>query len=316
MTKARGGCCLPAMPKPSHAPPQIVTRASGPANAGIFARLPGGWFQMGADDAPHPEDGEGPARQVFVDPFEIAQTAVTQQDFAAFVRQTGYRTVAERAGGSFVFFALAGSATPAQSVQQAPWWRMVDGASWRCPNGPSHPTTARAPAQPDHPVTHIAHEDALAFCHWAGVRLPHEAEWEFAARGGLDAQPFPWGETLTPEGAHRCNIWQGRFPDHNTAEDGFSGTAPVTSFAPNGFGLFNMTGNVWEWTADRFTNLHSPRPVRNPRGPLSGATWVAKGGSYLCHASYCARYRTSSRQPLAPDTTTGNLGFRVARDVA
>ena len=164
----------------------------------------------------------------------------------------------------------------------------------------------------DHPVTHISFEDALAYCAWSGCRLPTEAEWEFAARGGLDAQPYPWGAELKPFGQHRANIWQGDFPDHNTCEDGHLGTAPVTTYQPNEFGFYNMTGNVWEWTMDRFTNLHSPRTVRNPVGPLNGKARVGKGGSYLCHASYCYRYRTSSRQALLPDTVAGNIGFRVA----
>lgn len=271
--------------------------------------LPGGWFRMGAEDGPHPEDGEGPARQVFVDPFSIAATAVTVDEFARFVAATGYRTLAERIGTSFVFHAFCDAEARFPAPAQAPWWRQVPGACWHMPDGPGGQRRHKA----DHPVTHIAMEDAQAFCRWSGTRLPTEAEWEHAARGGLDGQPFPWGDTLEPEGEHRCNVWQGDFPDHDTAEDGFSGTAPAMSFPPNRWQLYNMTGNVWEWVADRFTTLHSPRPVRNPRGPLNGSHFVAKGGSYLCHVSYCARYRTSSRQGLLPNTSTGNLGFRVAR---
>jgi hypothetical protein len=161
-------------------------------------------------------------------------------------------------------------------------------------------------------VTHIARQDALAFCQWSGARLPTEAEWEYASRGGLAHQPFPWGIELEPDGVHRCNVWQGNFPTYNSLADGYDSTAPVTAYKPNGLGFYNMTGNVWEWMADRFTTLHPPRHTCNPKGPLNGSAFVAKGGSYLCHASYCARYRTSSRQSLSADTTTGNLGFRVA----
>ena len=263
---------------------------------------------MGADDGPHPEDGEGPARDVLVDPFALGATVVTVVQFRRFVQATGYVTLAEREGCSFVFEAFADPDGMFRAPMQAPWWRLVPGACWHCPDGPGRPS-----ADLDrHPVTHVTHSDALAYCRWTNTRLPTEAEWEFAARGGRHAQPFPWGDTLEPGGAHSCNVWQGEFPGRNTCADGYAGTAPAESFAPNGFGFYNMTGNVWEWTADRFTNRHSPRPQRNPRGPLNGASLVAKGGSYLCHASYCARFRTSSRQELRPDTATGNLGFRVA----
>ncbi len=275
--------------------------------------LAGGWFRMGADDGPHPEDGEGPARDVFVDPFALAATTVTVAEFAAFIADTGYRTLAERTGTSFVFQSFRDPGTACPGAAQAPWWRQVAGACWHAPDGPvpGRPESHMAGGS-DHPVTHIAREDALAYCRWSGTRLPGEAEWEFAARGTLVGQPFPWGAVLEEGGEHRSNVWQGTFPARNTAEDGFAGTAPVTAYRPNGLGFFNMTGNVWEWVTDRFTTLHSARPVKNPAGPLNGTRFVAKGGSYLCHASYCARYRTSSRQALAPDTTTGNLGFRVA----
>jgi len=270
--------------------------------------LAGGWFRMGADDGPHPEDGEGPARDVFVDRFALAATTVTVAEFAAFIADTGYRTLAERAGTSFVFQSFCDPDTAGPGAVQAPWWRQVAGACWHTPDGPESHMAGGS----DHPVTHIAREDALAYCRWSGTRLPSEAEWEFAARGTLDGQPFPWGAVLEEGGEHRSNVWQGAFPARNTADDGYAGTAPVTAYRPNGLGFFNMTGNVWEWVSDRFTTLHSARAVKNPAGPLNGTRFVAKGGSYLCHASYCARYRTSSRQALEPDTTTGNLGFRVA----
>jgi len=267
---------------------------------------------MGALDGPHPEDGEGPVRDVFVDPFAIAHAVVSNRDFRTFTEATGYETRAERLGWSFVFHLFLRDPGATQAPRQARWWRAVEGANWAAPNGPDGDAADHA----DHPVTHIAQEDALAYCHWSRTRLPTEAEWEFAARGGLSGRQFPWGDDLEPAGIHRANVWQGSFPQENTADDGFAGTAPVTAYAPNGFGLYNMTGNVWERVADRFTRLHSPRPGRNPAGPLNGAEFVAKGGSYLCHASYCQRYRVSSRQALAPDATAGNVGFRVAANTA
>jgi len=303
-----GSCCLPAQDTDINRDGCLQVNAGEGQARDKFISLAGGWFRMGADDGPHPEDGEGPAREVFVDPFALAATAVTFDAFSDFVSSTGYRTLAERIGTSFVFFSFCDRDTRFPAPEQAPWWRHVPGACWHAPNGPE----ISAKAQGDHPVTHIAREDALAYCRWSGTRLPTEAEWEFAARGPLIAKPFPWGDALEQDSIHRSNVWQGTFPTANSGEDGYKGTAPVEAFGPQGFGLFNMTGNVWEWVMDRFTTLHSPRPVRNPKGPLNGSTCVTKGGSYLCHASYCARYRTSSRQSLGDDATTGNLGFRVA----
>lgn len=266
---------------------------------------------MGATDAPHPQDGEGPVRLVTLDAFSIAPLTVTNAQFLRFVKETGYETIAERSGTSFVFEMFArGEEEGKVHALQAPWWSEVSGACWHLPEGPESDVLC---ARMDHPVVHIALPDALAYCNWAAVRLPTEAQWEYAARGGLDTQPFPWGGELELDGTHHSNVWQGAFPDVNTAEDGFIGTAPAQCYAPNGYGLYAMTGNVWEWTTDRFTALHSPRPQINPRGPLNGSRIVAKGGSYLCHASYCQRYRTSSRQALDPLTTAGNLGFRVAK---
>ncbi|MCY3874953.1 MAG: formylglycine-generating enzyme family protein [Rhodobacteraceae bacterium] len=308
MAERPPGCCLPGKPArrlPPEIPPARQGSRQGPAK---MVAMPCGWFRMGAADGPHPEDGEGPVRDVFVDSFALAATAVTIAEFAEFVKSTGYRTLAERVGSSFVFHAFCDPETDFPVMAQAPWWRHVPGAFWGSPDGPDSCTRHRR----DHPVTHVAREDALAYCHWSGTRLPTEAEWECAARGGRVGEPFPWGVELEQGGIQRSNVWQGKFPDDNTCDDGFEGTAPVTAYDPNGSGFYNMTGNVWEWVSDRFTDLHSPRPVRNPKGPLNGTTLVAKGGSYLCHASYCKRYRVSSRQQLAADTTTGNLGFRVA----
>jgi len=271
--------------------------------------IQGDWFQMGADDGPHPEDGEGPVRRVFVDDFYISPTCVTNEEFAAFVHATGYETLAEHQGDSFVFHLFDQTdGSDVQQVQHAPWWRSVKNACWHTPAGVGSSYQDKL----NHPVTHISHTDAKAYCEWAGVRLPTEAEWEYAARGGLESKPYPWGDQLTTEHMHHANVWQGQFPNNNTGADGFVGTAPVNAYESNSYGLYNVIGNVWEWTADRHTRLHSPRAVKNPRGPLNGDRFVAKGGSYLCHESYCFRYRTSSRQGLASQTTTGNVGFRVA----
>lgn len=212
--------------------------------------LPGGEFSMGSEDPlAYPEDGEGPVRTVRLDPFWISRTAVSNRDFAEFVDATGYRTEAERWGWSFVFAGLLpDDFPPTRGVATAPWWRQVEGADWRHPEGPHSTVDGRE----DHPVVHVSWSDAQEYCAWAGLRLPTEAEWEYAARGGLSGNPFPWGAELEPGGEHRMNVWQGVFPRHNSRADGWYGTCPVTEFPPNGFGLHNMTGNVWEWCADWF----------------------------------------------------------------
>ena len=275
--------------------------------------LPGGQFLMGTDDREgYPADGEGPVRKIRLSPFWIDRTAVSNGQFAAFVEATGYQTEAETFGWAFVFAGLLpDDFPPTRAVPQAPWWRQVHGADWRHPEGP-HSTIAD---RLDHPVVQVSWNDARAYCRWAGKRLPTEAEWEHAARGGLEQQRYPWGDDLTPDGEHRMNVWQGTFPRRNTVEDGYVGTAPVTTFTPNGYGLYNMTGNVWEWCADWFhPGFHVTGPRRNPKGPKSGASRVMRGGSYLCHRSYCYRYRVAARSANTPDSATGNLGFRCARD--
>lgn len=279
--------------------------------------IPGGFFDMGARTSRFPEDLDSPRRKVRVSPFRISPVCVSNADFASFVDQTGYRTVAEAEGWSYVFHLLldAPSRWPV-SPPGVPWWRKVDGAFWAAPEGPGSSVRGRE----THPVVHIAWYDALAYCRWAGLRLPREAEWERAARGGLGRMKFPWGNAMMPGGAHAMNTWQGAFPNQNTAEDGFIGTAPVTAFRPNGFGLYNITGNVWEWVADRFgprsSSRPSPgaRPEHDPKGPPYGYQRVQRGGSYLCHVSYCDRYHVHSRTRTDPDSSTGNCGFRVAAD--
>jgi formylglycine-generating enzyme required for sulfatase activity len=274
--------------------------------------LEGGEFLMGSEDRfAYPGDGEGPVRRVRVEPFRIDACAVSNAQFATFVDETGYVTETERFGWSFVFAGLLPhDFPPTRGVVEAPWWRQVEGADWRRPEGQHSDLDGRL----DHPVVHVTWNDAQAFCVWSGKRLPTEAEWEYAARGGLDERVFPWGDELVPAGEHRMNVWQGTFPNENTREDGFYGTCPVDAFPPNAFGLHNTTGNVWEWCSDWFSpDFHARDRRTNPEGPRRGTHRTTRGGSYLCHESYCLRYRVAARNALTPDTSTGNVGFRGVR---
>ncbi|WP_254643292.1 formylglycine-generating enzyme family protein [Streptomyces sp. BV286] len=280
-----------------------------------MAMLPGGEFLMGAEDKEgFADDGEGPVRRVRLAPFLIDTCAVTNTDFAAFVDATGYVTDAERLGWSYVFagFLPAVLRRGAPRPDRTPWWCAVRDAAWSRPEGPGSTVTER----PDHPVVHVSWHDAQAFCRWTGKRLPTEAEWEYAARGGLVQKRYPWGDELDPGGTYRCNIWRGRFPSRNTAEDGYSGSAPVTAFEPNGFGLYNMSGNVWEWCADWWTTHHcAGETFTDPKGPATGSAKVIRGGSHMCHRSYCNRYRVAARSANTPDSSSGHAGFRCARDL-
>ena len=303
--------------------------------------IPAGTFTMGTDD-PESYPAERPAHRVQLDGFWIDTTEVTNAQFKAFTDATGYITMAERkpeweqlkqqlppgtpppprsslVAGSLVFV------QPEQAVSTedpAAWWRWTPGADWKHPEGPRSDLDGRW----NHPVVHIAWDDANAYAKWAGKRLPTEAEWEFAARGGLEGRRYAWGDELMPGGKRMANIWQGRFPEKNTGEDGFDHTAPVRSFPANGYGLHDMTGNVWEWCSDWFdasayASLAPDGVCRNPPGPVRSANpesphasqRVTKGGSFLCAENYCRNYRPSARRGTDWDTSMSHLGFRCAK---
>jgi formylglycine-generating enzyme required for sulfatase activity len=280
-----------------------------------MVRLRGGITRVGTDHPILLQDDEGPSRQVRLKPFSIDPFAVTNGWFREFVNATGYQSDAERFGWSAVFFTfLPDHLHKTAGAAGAPWWRKTEGASWNYPEGPGSSIENRL----DHPVVHISHHDAQAFAAWAGGRLPTEAEWEYAARGGREAATYPWGDREPDDTSFQpCNIWQGAFPNQNLALDGFLGTAPVGAFAPNGYGLHNMVGNTWEWCADSFRIRSLSRGARERNSTARAARErVMKGGSYLCHRSYCHRYRIAARSGAAPDTSTGHLGFRLVFDLA
>lgn len=279
-------------------------------------RLAGGHFAMGDPFGEgYVQDGEVPVHSVKLSPFTIDTTTVTNTEFARFVDATGYRTESEIYGYSAVFHLLvkANEADILGSVEGAGWWLTVRGADWAHPHGIESSWRDSA----DHPVVQVSWNDAQAYCSWAGRSLPTEAQWEYAARGGFESKRYPWGDELYgPDGQHLCNIWQGEFPISNTLDDGFLGTAPVRSFAPNGFGLHEVSGNVWEWCADWFLpKYYRNAPNLDPIGPSIGSGRVMRGGSFLCHDSYCNRYRIAARTANSADSASSNTGFRTVGPV-
>jgi formylglycine-generating enzyme len=312
----------------AHPPKLNPSPAPEPAPEGMVW-VPGGWFWMGDNDSADAQ----PEHLIYVDGFWMDQFEVTNAQFARFVDVTGYQTVAERPldprefpdvpaeelkPGSIVF------TPPQQAVpldNPLGWWTYLPGTNWRHPDGPESSIEGRE----KHPVVHIAWHDAVAYCQWAGKRLPTEAEWELAARGGLDRQHYCWGNELRDGGKWRSNIWQGHFPNQNTASDGFRATAPVGSFPAGGYGLYDMSGNVWEWCADWYRPdyyLHSP--AKNPRGPEASfdpqepnqPKRVQRGGSFLCSDEYCTRYVPGARGKGEPNSAANHVGFRAARSAS
>ncbi|RIK39063.1 MAG: gliding motility-associated lipoprotein GldK [Chloroflexi bacterium] len=293
--------------------------------------IPGGTFLMGSNDY-YPE--EAPVHSVRVDGFWMDQTPVTNAQFRRFVEETGYVTVAERVPNAADYpGAKPELLVPASSVFKKPrhsvdmnnhynWWHLIPGADWRHPQGPHSSLQGRD----KHPVVHVAWEDVQAYAHWAGKELPTEAEWEFAARGGLDGAEYAWGNEFMPNGKHMANTWQGDFPYRNLLSDGFEGTSPVDVFPANGYGLYDMVGNVWEYTSDWYQDhpavAHVCCTPHNPRGGDREKSYdpqqpsvriprvVLKGGSHLCAPNYCRRYRPAARMPHAIDTSTSHVGFR------
>lgn len=297
--------------------------------------IPGGTFKMGSD---HHYREEAPARNVKVDGFWMDRTPVTNQEFQNFVASTGYVTFCEKVPEASMYpGALPEMLKPSSVVFVQPpqkvnlqnhyqWWRFIAGAHWRQPQGPGSSLEGKE----NHPVVHVSFEDIEAYAKWAGKELPTEAEWEFAARGGLEDKEFAWGDELTPGGTHRANTWQGEFPWQNLDEDGFAGLSPVDAFPENGYGLLDMIGNTWEWTADWYATkdpLQKPKACcipANPRGGKEEESYdqnqgvriprkVMKGGSHLCAPNYCRRYRPSARMAQPVDTSTSHLGFRCIR---
>lgn len=334
---ATASTAAPAATNPSTASawtPRINTTHPGEASPPGMVWIPGGRFWMGTDDPGMPDTR--PWHRVYVDAFWMDRTDVTNAQFAAFVNATHYVTIAEvpprqedfptapkenLVAGSVVF---TPPDHPVALNNQFQWWSYVKGAEWRHPEGPGSYIKDRM----KHPVVQVAYDDAVAYCKWSGKRLPTEAEFEFASRGGLDRKPYDWGDEFMPGGKHMANTFQGHFPDHDTAEDGYRGTAPVGSFPANGYGLFDMSGNVWQWVSDWYrpdyyaTLAASGEIAVNPRGPRSSLDpdepgvpkRVHRGGSYLCTDQYCKRYIAGARSKGATDTGTNHLGFRCVRE--
>jgi len=275
--------------------------------------IDGGTALVGTKKAVISADSESPLRKVRLQDFCIDNMAVSNARFAEFVDATGYITEAERFGWSFVFFyhlSPAAQRQDTQGVAAATWWRKIEGANWKVINGPDSDDVG----QPAHPVVHVSQNDALSYADWAGGRLPTEAEWEHAARGGLGDVRFPWGDQEPNDTEFMpCNIWQGNFPHYNTGADGDPATAPVDVFEPNNYGLYNMVGNTWEWTSVPYKARSQSARAKKHAAGMKGSM-VMKGGSFMCHKSYCYRYRIAARSGSTPDSTTSHIGFRLAYD--
>lgn len=273
--------------------------------------IPGGAALVGTGAPQIVDDGENPLRKVRLAGFRMSPTTVTNAEFAEFIDATGYETEAQRFGWSFVFWAQIPEQVGAtEGVDDLEWWRQVMGAVWSAPHGPG----SESFCLPDHPVVHVSWNDAKAYAAWVGGRLPTEAEWEHAARGGLGDVRFPWGDQEPNDHSFMpCNIWQGSFPHQNTGVDGYLTTAPARSFEPNPFGLYNLAGNVWEWTSEPF-RIRSLKQQVKKRLAASKGYKLLKGGSFLCHRSYCYRYRIAARSGTSPDSSTTHQSFRVVWD--
>lgn len=324
MSENEKACCTPRRKSSSH----TSTRDTGTQTAKPLVSSKDGMIQLEAGkyrigfEGPEAweSDGEGPVREVTLDSYYLDQTAVSNAQFAEFVEATGYVSESEIFGWAHVFIGQLSNSKQrklreSKTVRGLQWWYAIEGAYWRKPEGPGSTIKKRM----DHPVVSVSWNDATAYAAWAGKRLPTEAEWEVAARGNNNSQNmYPWGTELEPGGKHRCNVWQGNFPNENLAADGYQWTAPVRAYRKYDNGFYNLLGNVWEWCSDWFHPTWHAKESEvtrmNPKGPARGERRVMKGGSFLCHDSYCNRYRLGARTSNTPDSATTNLGFRCARD--
>lgn len=303
-------CCGPSRSGKASAAAQIdARREARPQNC---IEVPGGLGLIGTQTPQILADGEGPMKRKKLRALLWEPGAVTVAQFRAFVEATGFVTEADQFGWTFVFhLQVPEGQPPTAAVPGLDWWRRIDGANWERPLGPFGPI-----AEPDHPVTQVSWNDAVAYCKWAGGRLPSEGEWEHAARGGLGDARFPWGDKEPNDhDFFPCNIWQGQFPHVNSCKDGYSGTAPAISFEPNGYGLYNMVGNVWQWTCNPY-KVRSLKKTARYQNANHGGHKITKGGSFLCHKSYCYRYRIAARTGNSPESATTHMGFRIVYDLA
>ena len=314
-------CCVPSKSRQEQFVVSVQSSASRvkmrEGSTEEMIKLDGGPFWMGTENPEgFPADGEGPVRRVTLDEFYMDRYAVTNEQFHEFTKASSYITDSERFNWSFVFQGHIPKDVYPNVVEDTAmgieWWCKVPGADWKHPEGPHSNIDARQ----HFPVTHVSWADSAAYAKWAGKRLPTEAEWEYASRGGMEQKIYPWGDELTPDGTHMCNVWQGEFPKVDSGDDGFTAPGPVNSFDPNGYGLYTITGNAWEWCSDWFhPSWHITATKTNPVGPSHGTRRVMKGGSYLCHKSYCNRYRVGARTSNTPDSATTNISFRCVRDI-